>query len=214
MFKQRYSLLLLLLTAIPSLAQEPLERQNAGDPLNQSVRPDELRQLSGRQLKVIAPTIAAEEIDRAVLNRLMQEIANAPEVAKIRLGVNDSQLQDIFIAISNAHSFINGSEMANVRAMCNAWKYSKLSGDERINQALDAYSTREQFTKDFIAKYYRVVLFDIESILPDTTKPSFNAYMDDRRRRMASAGAVSWGSVVENVRSGAETVRFHCRDRH
>ncbi|MCH7816448.1 MAG: hypothetical protein IIC60_07760, partial [Proteobacteria bacterium] len=86
MFKQRYSLLLLLLTAIPSLAQEPLERQNAGDPLNQSVRPDELRQLSGRQLKVIAPTIAAEEIDRAVLNRLMQEIANAPEVAKIRRG--------------------------------------------------------------------------------------------------------------------------------
>ena len=132
-------------------------------------------------------------------------------MAQIRLGVDASELQRLSITISNARNFINGSEMANVRAMCNAWENSILTGDARISEALDAYAAREQFTKDYIAKYYRVVLSDIESNLSSAAKTSFSAYMDDRRRRMATAGTVSFGSIAQNTYNGAEAVRFHCR---
>ena len=171
----------------------------------------ESEQEQPRELNVLAPTIAVEEIDRAVVNKLMQEISNDPETTKTRLAASDAQLEDIFIIISNARSFINNSEMANVRAMCNAWNRSELEDDSRIEEALNAYKRREQFTKDFIAKYYRIVLMDIEAVLQGPSLVRFSSYMEDRRRRMASSGAITWGAVVENVTSGREAVHFHCR---
>ena len=171
----------------------------------------ESEQEQPRELNVLAPTIAVEEIDRAVVNKLMQEISNDPETTKTRLAASDAQLEDIFIIISNARSFINNSEMANVRAMCNAWNRSELEDDSRIEEALNAYKRREQFTKDFIAKYYRIVLMDIEAVLQGLSLVRFSSYMEDRRRRMASSGAITWGAVVENVTSGREAVHFHCR---
>lgn len=165
-----------------------------------------------RSPTVLSPTLAAEEFDRAVLNRLMQEIANKPDVTQTRLGVSAAELQDIFIAISNARNFINGSEMANIRAMCSAWDDSAASGEARIQVALDAYTRRAQFTRDFIAKYYDVVLRDIEFFLSDSSRASFTIYLNDRRRRMANAGAASWGGLVETLESGSETIEFHCRN--
>jgi len=200
-----------VLFACPVLAQDELRPPVVDDGLNQNQQISEIRNQHSRELDVLAPTLAPQEIDRAVLNRLMQEIARSPEVARRRLGVDEVQLQDIFIALSNARNFIKLSEMANIRAMCDAWKNSTLTGDLKISVALDAYQTREQFTKDFIARYYFVLLNDIQSTLSAAAQISFNAYLDDRRRRMANAGTVSFGSIVQNISSGAETVRFHCR---
>ena len=178
-------------------AQEPLQPNILGE-LNLSSRVEEVKEYHGevRDLKILAPTLAPEEIDRAVLNKLMQEIADSPKITEERLGVSSNQIDDIFITISNAKSFINNNEMANIRAMCNAWNSSKFRDDKRIQDAIDAYKTRDQFTKNFIAKYYRLVLFDIESLLQPSEQERFNAYMNDRRRRMATSGARSWGSVV------------------
>ena len=164
-----------------------------------------------RQLRVLAPTLAVEQIDRAVLNRLLQEITDDPDTTAARIGVETTQLQDIFIILSNAHGFINDNDMANVRAMCKAWEASTLDGTARVEEALDAYTRRAQFTKDFIAKYYNIVLADIEAELSPASLPMFQSYMEDRRRRMASAGAAMAGSIVQNSRSGAETIQFHCR---
>ncbi|NKB32414.1 MAG: hypothetical protein GKR91_04885 [Pseudomonadales bacterium] len=207
-----HSLLLLSISSVV-FAQDELQTAVDGS-LNANNRLQEIRALDNeqpRELNVLVPTIAPEEIDRAVLNRLMQDIASRPEQTKTELAVNDSQLQDIFITISNARSFINNSEMANVRSMCNAWNNSELEGDPRYEEALNAYKRRAQFTKDFIAKYYRIVLMDIEAILEGPSEVRFISYMDDRRRRMASSGAMTWGAVVENVTSGRESVVFHCR---
>ena len=193
-------------------AQEPLQPNILGE-LNLSSRVEEVKEYHGevRDLEILAPTIAPEEIDRAVLNKLMQEIADNPKITEERLGVSSEQIDDIFIIISNAKSFINNNEMANVRAMCNAWNSSNFRDDKRTQEAIDAYKTRDQFTKNFIAKYYRLVLFDIESLLHPSEQEKFNAYMNDRRRRMATSGARSWGSVVENIKNGRDAVNFHCR---
>jgi hypothetical protein len=169
-----------------------------------------MRQQTGRELKVLAPTLTAEEIDPAVLNRLLQEIASDPETIKTRLAVNNSELQDIFIVLSNARAFINTNEMANIRVMCQAWDHSSLFGENRIYEALNAYKKRDGFTKRFIANFYRNVLSDIQYGLSEPALLSFDNYMDDRRRRMASAGAVTTGIATQNARSGAEAVTFHC----
>jgi len=193
-------------------AQDELQTPVDGS-LDASRRLQEIRTLDSeepRELNVLVPTIAPEEIDRAVLNRLMQDIANRPEQTKTELLINDSQLQDIFITISNARSFINNSEMANVRAMCSAWNNSELEGDPRYEEALEAYKWRAQFTKDFIAKYYRIVLMDVEAVLEGPSLVRLTSYMEDRRRRMAASGVMTWGAVVENVTSGKEAVDFHC----
>jgi len=169
-----------------------------------------VQQQTGRELKVLAPTLTAEEIDPAVLNRLLQEIARDPETMQTRLAVNDTKLQDIFIALSNARAFINTNEMANIRAMCQSWEGSTLSAENRIKEALNAYKNRDGFTKRFIAKFYGIVLSDIQYGLSEQALLSFNNYMNDRRRRMASAGAVTTGIATQNARSGAEAVTFHC----
>ena len=204
------SLLIFLSNSV--LSQGTLQTDIA-DGLDLSTRLDDVRQ-SGRdqrELTVLAPTLAVEEIDRAVLNKLMQEIANDPVTTKNRLGVSEEIVEDIFVTISNAKGFINDNEHANVQAMCNAWDNSTKKGDDRVSEALDAYKNRDQFTKTFVAKYYRLVLFDIESLLPISAKVKFDVYMYDRRRRMTTSGTRSWGSVVENVKSGREVVNFHCR---
>ena len=204
--------------SVQSFAQQELQSLVDGA-LDPDQRMQEIRNLNTsesereqpRELNVLAPTIAIEEIDRAVVNKLMQEISNDPEITKTRLAASDAQLEDILIIISNARSFINNSEMANVRAMCNAWNRSELEDDSRIEEALNAYKRRAQFTKDFIAKYYQIVLMDIEAVLQGPSLVRFSSYMEDRRRRMASSGAITWGAVVENVTSGREAVHFHCR---
>ena len=208
----------MLSLSVHSFAQQELQSLVDGT-LDPDQRLQEIRNLNTseseqeqpRELNVLAPTIAVEEIDRAVVNKLMQEISNDPETTKTRLAASDAQLEDILIIISNARSFINNSEMANVRAMCNAWNRSELEDDSRIEEALNAYKRRAQFTKDFIAKYYRIVLMDIEAVLQGPSLVRFSSYMEDRRRRMASSGAITWGAVVENVTSGREAVHFHCR---
>ena len=171
----------------------------------------EYRKPKPRELTVLTQTLSAEQLDRAVLNRLMQEISTEPANTKTRIGINDSQLQELFVTISNARGFINGSEIANVRAMCAAWDESAASGDARITQALASYKAREQLTQTFIAKYYGAVLFEVEAFLDEKSLTLFRTYMSDRRRRLANAGMTSWGSPVQNIRAGTGTIDFHCR---
>jgi hypothetical protein len=171
----------------------------------------EYRTSKPRELTVLTQTLSAEQIDRAVLNRLMQEINSKPANIKARIGINDSLLQELFITLSNARGFINGSEMANVRAMCAAWDESTTHDEARIAEAIAAYKAREQLTQTFIAKYYSIVLFDIEAMLDEESLPRFRAYMNDRRRRLANAGMTSWGAPVQNIHAGTDTIEFHCR---
>ena len=208
--RKNFGIAILLTVASPVLSQENLAPQDIDDVIDSEARIESIRQSEGRALNVIAPTIAPEEIDRVVLNRLMQQIARDPDTVRAQLEVSDEQLQDIFITISNARNFVNNSEMANVRAMCRAFNDSELQGDARIQKALDAYKVRARFTTNFIARYYRIVLADVEVGLSDVSLTIFNEYMEDRRRRMANAGTVTWGVVVENISSGTESVEFHC----
>lgn len=173
---------------------------------------EEYRNPKPRELTVLTETLRPEQIDRAVLNRLMQEIISDPQSTKARIGLDDEQLQELFITLSNARGFINGSEMANVQAMCAAWNTSTANGDAKIEEAIAAYNAREQLTQTFIAKYYSVVLFDIEALLDKTSLPLFRSYMEDRRRRLANAGMKSWGSPVQNISAGTDTIGFHCRE--
>ncbi len=164
-----------------------------------------------REPRVLAPTLAPEELDRAVLNRLLQEIAHSPEITAERLAFDDDEIQNTYISLSNARSFINNNESANLRAMCRAWNESTSTGDTRIKEALDAYKRRRQFTLEFIETYYQLVIAEIESGLDEPSRFQFQRYMDDRRLRMANSGATSFGPVVENISSGRETVESHCR---
>lgn len=207
--------LLLIFIAFNSVAQENPGASSSiiiDGLINTERDIEDIRLGASRELKVIAPTLAQQELDRAVLNRLMQEIASSPELTQRRLGVDENQLQNIFIALSNARGFINDSEMENIRAMCRAWDRSERTGDDRIREALGAYSRRQQLTLNFIEKYYRVVRSDIDSFLTEESQLLFAAYMDDRRRRMANAGATSAGAIVQNLGGGTDTVRFHCHD--
>lgn len=163
------------------------------------------------ELRILSPTLTPEQIDRAVLNRLMQEILDDPENTANNFLLQPAQLQDMLTLLSNAHGFINDNDFANIRAMCDAWDKSGLTGDARIREALAAYDKHAQFTKDFIARYYNFVLGNIEAELDERSLTRFRSYMDDRRRRMASAGAVVAGAVSGNLRSGEESIQFHCR---
>jgi hypothetical protein len=128
------------------------------------------------------------------------------------LGFSSETLQDVFISISNARNFINDNEMANLRAMCGAWERSSLEGDARIEEALEVYKKRRQLTLSFIQKFYRLVVADIESILIEPEQLRFRRHMDDRRRRMASAGNVYSRAIFQNVRYGVELINLHYRD--
>lgn len=198
--------LLLFLLGTKALAQD-LDIV-AGQPL--AIDKESIRDSTNNELKVIAPTLSELEIDPAVLNRLMQEIAREPEVVKQRLRINDDKLQDLFITLSNARSFINTNEIASIRVMCNAFNNSAVTGPARIKESLAAYERRSAFTKSFIYKYYLKTRLDIEHGLDQQALVSFNAYMHDRRRRMASAGNVTMGIPTHNVTSGTEAVNFHC----
>lgn len=196
-------LVLCLLFTGPALVAQEIP---VGDTLQSA---EELR--SARDLRVLSPTLAPEQIDRAVLNRLMQEILDSPEATAYNLQLTQAQLHDILTLLSNAHGFINDNDLANVQAMCLTWDKSSLVGDAKITEALAAYDRRAQFTKDFIAQYYNVVLANIEAGLSATSLQKFQTYMEDRRRRMASAGAIVGSANSSNARSGAESIRFHCR---
>jgi hypothetical protein len=201
---------LLLLTNLV-VAQSNFEPATISDRLEQEKILNQVREETAGRPNIIANTISPEEIDRAVLNKLMEEIASRPAVAKRRLNVSNNQLQDIFIIISNARSFINGDKMAAIRSMCEAWKSSSLDDEEKVAEALNAYERREQFTRNFIAKYYAVVLSDIETNLSDPAKISFTAYMDDRRRRMTNAGVTTFSSMIQNISNGSDSIDFYCR---
>lgn len=186
------------------------QQQVGRDGLNLGSAREIVKNEGARELKVLAPTLTAEEIDPAVLNRLLQEIAREPESVKARLTIDDNKLQDLFVSLSNARAFINTNEMANIRAMCQAWRSSDLAGESRISEALAAYDKRDRFTKRFIANFYDNVLSDIQHGLSEQALLSFNLYMNDRRRRMANAGIVTTGIATQNTRSGGEAVTFHC----
>lgn len=201
-----------LILTWPAFGQSELEI--TGDSLDAEAAANALREQANpgsRELTVLSPTIAPEELDRVVLNRLLQEIAADPQTVMTQLAVNEDQLEDIRISLANAAGFINNNEMANVRAMCSAWNNSRLTGDARIQQALDAYKARRQFTRDFIARFYRVLLLEIETMLSEPSQMRLQDYLDDRRRRLANAGNVISAAIVENISNGSETVQFHCR---
>ena len=157
------------------------------------------------------PGLEPEEIDRAVLNRLMQEIASAPRRTSSITGLKEETLQKIFISLSNARNFINVDEMRNVKAMCDTWNHSAFQASARIREALEAHAERRQHTLTFVEGFYRNVLTEIESLLNAAEKPRFAHYMDDRRRRMADAGISSWNMNPDDLAHGAEAIHFYCR---
>ncbi|MFK7865666.1 MAG: hypothetical protein AB8B95_15730 [Pseudohongiellaceae bacterium] len=163
-----------------------------------------------RELKVINQTLSPEEIDPAVLNRLLQEAIKTPERIQQSIKVDASQLASIVITLSNAKTYINSNELTAIRAMCDEFHGSRKDGDGRILAALDAYETRSDFTKKFIQRFYTTVLEEIESSLDEQALVSFQRYMNDRRRRMSTAGNITAAIPTQNLISGAEAVDFHC----
>ncbi len=199
-------LLSLVLLCSTAWAQE---NQNAkGIDINAIV--DSARSSNPSELKVLAPTLSPAEIDQAVLNRLMLEIAKAPDKVMSELHIDSVKLQDIFVSLSNARNFINTNEISSIRAMCAAFDKSDASGEAQIAQALAAYETRTGYTNSFIASFYTTLIGDIETGLSPMALVSFRSYMADRRRRMATAGNVTLGIPSHNVSSGREAVEFHC----
>ena len=158
------------------------------------------------------PGLEPEEIDRAVLNRLMQEIASAPRLTASITGLKEETLRKILISLSNAKNFINVDEMRNVKAMCDTWNYSEFQGSVRIREALKAHAERRQHTLTFVEGFYSNVLTEIESLLSAAEKPHFAHYMDDRRRRMADAGISSRNINPDDLARGAEAIHFYCRN--
>ena len=158
------------------------------------------------------PGLEPEEIDRAVLNRLMQEIASAPRRTSSITGLKEETLKKIFISLSNARNFINVDEMRNVKAMCDTWNHSEFLASARIREALEAHAERRQHTLTFVEGFYRNVLSEIESLLSAAEKPHFAQYMDDRRRRMADAGISSRNINPDDLAHGAEAIHFYCRN--
>ncbi len=156
--------------------------------------------------------LEAEEIDRAVLNRLMQEIASAPQRTASLTGLEAETLEKIFISLSNARNFINIDEIQNVKAMCDTWTHSDFQGDARIKEALKAHAERRQHTLTFIEGFYQNVLTEIESLLSAAEKPRFTNYIKDRRRRMADAGIASRNMNPDDLVRGAEAIHFYCRN--
>tara|TARA_B100000989_G_scaffold93830_1_gene68167 strand:- start:219 stop:818 length:600 start_codon:yes stop_codon:yes gene_type:complete len=157
------------------------------------------------------PGLEPEEIDRAVLNRLMQEIASAPRRTSSITGLKEETLKNIFISLSNARNFINVDEMRNVKAMCDTWNHSDFQTSARIREALEAYAEKRQHTLTVVEGFYRNVLTEIESLLNAAEKPRFAHYMDDRRRRMADAGISSRNMNPDDLAHGAEAIHFYCR---
>lgn len=178
--------------------------------LNADAAIDSAKSKNTRELTVLAPTLSTAEIEQAVLNRLMQDIAKTPDQIMNELRIDSDKLQDIFISLSNARNFINTNEISSVRAMCDAFHKTLASGEDQIAEALAAYELRSGYTKKFIASFYRLLIRDIEVGLSPQALVSFRAYMDDRRRRMATAGNVTLGIPTQNVSSGREAVEFHC----
>ena len=160
----------------------------------------------------VQPRLEPKEIDRAVLNRLMQEIASAPRRTSSITGLKEETLQKIFISLSNARNFINVDEMRNVKAMCDTWNHSDFLASARIREALEAHEERRQHTLTFVEGFYRNVLTEIESLLSAAEKPRFAHYMDDRRRRMADAGISSRNMDPDDMARGAEAIHFYCRN--
>ena len=158
------------------------------------------------------PGLEPEEIDRAVLNRLMQEIASAPRRTASITGLKEETLRKILISLSNAKNFINVDEMRNVKAMCDTWNYSEFQGSARIREALEAHAQSRQHTLTFVEGFYRNVLTEIESLLSAAEKSRFAYYMDDRRRRMADAGISSRNMNPDDLAGGAEAIHFYCRE--
>jgi hypothetical protein len=219
-----------LLMAEPSAAQPPAAAEQTPDgdssaaveiapassiqSLNPKQQLERLRRAAAgepRELTVLMPTLAPEEIDRAVLNRLLQDIARQPERVARELDLSEQQIQDMFISLSNSRSFINDNEMAAIRKMCSAYERSTSHGEARIAEALAAYDQRKQFTRDFVAHYYAIVLDDLKATMNEIEKQRFDRYLADRRQRMASTGTVTHGINSQNIASGAESVAFHCR---
>ena len=153
-----------------------------------------------------------EEIDRAVLNRLMQEIASAHQRTASITGLEAETLEKIFISLSNARNFINIDEMQSVKVMCDTWNHSDFQGDARIREALNAHAQRRQYTLTFIEGFYQNVLTEIESLLSAAEKPRFTHYINDRRRRMADAGISSRNMNPDDLARGAEAIHFYCRN--
>lgn len=179
--------------------------------LDQDAAGTDRTESEARELRVLGSGLAPEEIDQAVLSRLLNELNSNPERTATLLEASPEELQEISITLSNARNFVNNNEMASIRAMCRAWNTSRMKGDERIGEALEAYKQRKQYTLNFVQRYYTVVVRDIEAVLDQRSKILFQDYLDDRRRRMASTGSVFTGAISENVRSGAESIEFHCR---
>tara|TARA_B100001057_G_scaffold252929_1_gene253135 strand:- start:3204 stop:3884 length:681 start_codon:yes stop_codon:yes gene_type:complete len=153
-----------------------------------------------------------EEIDSAVLNRLMQEIAQTPQQTASIIGIDEMSLAKVFISLSNAKNFVNTNEIGNIKAMCETWAFSNFQGEARVKEALDAYAASSQVTLTFIENFYDKVLDEIKSILSATERSRFDDYMNDRRRRMADAGAPSRRINLGDIKSGAETINLYCRN--
>jgi len=65
--------------------------------------------LRPREPRVLAPTLAPEELNRAVLNRLMQEIVHSPERTAEILSMNEEELQNTTISPMPAASLTTTS---------------------------------------------------------------------------------------------------------
>ena len=91
--RMKLSVLLLMLLGRAIFGQEPLETKVPGE-LNILRLVEEVKKYEGevRELRVLAPTLAPEEIDRAVLNKLMQEIIDDPELTEDRFAVSAERL--------------------------------------------------------------------------------------------------------------------------
>jgi len=151
-----------------------------------------------------------DDIKRAVLIRLMTDIQTNPQRVNAESGLNNAELDEIFVLLSNARHFVNDNVIANTRKMCASWKRSHLQDQARVEAAVEAYNASVKQNKLYINRHYRMVLLQIENYINETSWRSLNAYLNDRNTRLSRDRSLSASLELHISQENAESLHARC----
>ncbi len=109
-----------------------------------------------------------------------------------------------------ANEFSIAHIASNTAAMCAQWRVSNAQGEERVNQSLDNYKSRQDARKPIINAHYKNILNDIGTILSTDELEIFTLVLNELISNYSDAQVITWDSMVRSLPNSEKAIEEVC----
>lgn len=187
-------------------AQDFITLPGAGNVERRDLSEEELRPLLGVLSENQNERLDAIDVEIAVVSSFFALLTYEQDLAKDQFGLSDVEISKLLERIDIARSVHREINTRSKYLMCEQWRNSARSGDDRTNESIQNYDYASESRKGEAGDAYLAAISDIQNLVGQEKSLKISEYLNSVRTSFAATGQMS--TLSDTIRKSSDSNKY------